>query len=66
MSAMTTLPPVSLSLGGPWLSVAKLITTYATAQILDAILPEDLLDESPSSYTQVGHIGLARFLPKTS
>lgn len=26
-------------------------------QILQSVLPESLLDESPTSFTQVGHIG---------
>lgn len=32
-------------------------TTRPADQVLQAILPEDLLDESPTAFTQVGHIG---------
>lgn len=34
------------------------LTLSNSDQILQAVLPEDLLDESPTAFTQVGHIGM--------
>jgi tRNA (guanine37-N1)-methyltransferase len=30
---------------------------WNAGEILDAVLPEELMEESPTSYTQTGHIG---------
>lgn len=38
-----------------WNSVS--LASFSTDQILQAVLPEELLADSPSAFTQVGHIG---------
>ncbi|SCV68716.1 BQ2448_837 [Microbotryum intermedium] len=45
-------------LGGSWVEhdVTFDYDYWSADQILQSILPEDLLDESPTSFTQVGHI----------
>jgi len=43
-----TLKPYTLQLGYEY---------WSAHDILHAILPEDLLDEAPSSFATVGHIG---------
>lgn len=34
------------------------LASFSTDQILQAVLPEELLADSPSAFTQVGHIGM--------
>ncbi|KDE03188.1 hypothetical protein MVLG_06308 [Microbotryum lychnidis-dioicae p1A1 Lamole] len=45
-------------LGGSWVDhdITLDYEYWSADQILQSILPEDLLDESPTSFTQVGHI----------
>lgn len=53
-STTTTGPPVSLTLQPP---IVQSIDKEDTDDILSAILPDDILDDIPSGFNPVGHIG---------
>lgn len=39
------------------MSTTSLISFLAVEEVLDAVLPEPLLDEVPASFSAIGHIG---------
>ncbi len=53
---------VSLSIASNCITTTKAHADWWLVDILHAILPEELVEEAPNSFTHTGHIGTSHFL----